>query len=83
MMLDVSRHFLATDSVKQVIDILAMHKMNKFHWHLTDGIGWKIQIDKYPELPKKGAWRKVKADKKPWEDFEATYEDGSEDVYGV
>lgn len=82
MMLDVSRHFLATDSVKQVIDILAMHKMNKFHWHLTDGIGWRIQIDKYPELTKKGAWRKVKANKKPWEDFEATYEDGSDDVYG-
>jgi hexosaminidase len=82
MMLDVSRHFLATDSVKQVIDILAMHKMNKFHWHLTDGIGWRIQIDNYPELTKKGAWRKVKADKKPWENFEATYEDSVGVVYG-
>lgn len=82
MMLDVSRHFLAKDSVKKVIDILAMHKMNKFHWHLTDGIGWRIQIDKYPELTKKGAWRKVKKHKKPWEDFEAVYKDNEGEVYG-
>ncbi len=82
MMLDVSRHFLAKDSVKKVIDILAMHKMNKFHWHLVDGIGWRIQIDKYPELTKKGAWRKVKVDKKPWETFEATYKNSEGEVYG-
>ncbi|RXJ50658.1 glycoside hydrolase family 20 protein [Gelidibacter gilvus] len=82
MMLDVSRHFLEKDSVKKVIDILAMHKMNKLHWHLVDGIGWRIQIDKYPELTKKGAWRKVKEHKKPWEDFESTYEDGEGEVYG-
>ncbi|MFD1163271.1 beta-N-acetylhexosaminidase [Hwangdonia seohaensis] len=82
MMLDVSRHFFPKDSVKKVIDILAMHKMNKFHWHLVDGIGWRIQIDKYPELIKKGAWRKVKENKKPWEDFEATYKDTEGEVYG-
>ncbi|MFD2535566.1 beta-N-acetylhexosaminidase [Gelatiniphilus marinus] len=82
MMLDVSRHFFPKDSVKKVIDILAMHKMNKFHWHLVDGIGWRIQIDKYPELTKKGAWRKVKENKKPWEDFEATYKDTKAEVYG-
>ncbi|MCK0114632.1 beta-N-acetylhexosaminidase [Gelidibacter sp. F63206] len=82
MMLDVSRHFLEKDSVKKVIDILAMHKMNKLHWHLVDGIGWRIQIDQYPELTKKGAWRKVKAYKKPWEDFEATYKDSEGEVYG-
>lgn len=82
MMLDVSRHFLEKDSVKKVIDILAMHKMNKFHWHLVDGIGWRIQIDKYPELTKKGAWRKVKEHKSPWEDFEATYKDNEGEIYG-
>jgi len=82
MMLDVSRHFVPTDSVKKVIDILAMHKMNKFHWHLVDGIGWRIQIDAYPELTKKGAWRKVKANKKPWENFEATYKGSNGEVYG-
>ena len=82
MMLDVSRHFIPKDSVKKVIDILAMHKMNKFHWHLVDGIGWRIQIDEYPELTKKGAWRKVKPQKKPWETFEATYKNSESEVYG-
>jgi len=82
MMLDVARHFVPKDSVKKVIDILAMHKMNKFHWHLVDGIGWRIQIDAYPELTNKGAWRKVKGNKKPWEDFEATYNNSSSEVYG-
>jgi len=82
MMLDVSRHFFPKDSVKKVIDILAMHKMNKLHWHLVDGIGWRIEIDAYPELTKKGAWRKVKKNKKPWEDYEATYENEEGEVYG-
>lgn len=82
MMLDVSRHFMPKDSVKKVIDALAMHKMNKFHWHLVDGIGWRIQIDAYPELTKKGAWRKVKENKKPWEDFEVTEENAEGEVYG-
>ncbi|GAA3577041.1 glycoside hydrolase family 20 protein [Snuella lapsa] len=82
MMLDVSRHFFPKDSVKKVIDIMAMHKMNKFHWHLVDGIGWRIQIDAYPELTNKGAWRKVKPNKKPWEDFESCYRDDEASVYG-
>ncbi len=82
MMLDVSRHFFPKDSVKKVIDVLAMHKMNKLHWHLVDGIGWRIEIDQYPELTKRGAWRKVKEDKKPWEDFETTYQNSEDQVYG-
>ncbi|WP_372802544.1 family 20 glycosylhydrolase [Lutibacter sp.] len=82
MMLDVSRHFLPKDSVKQVIDILAMHKMNKFHWHLVDGIGWRIQIDKYPMLTQKGAWRKVKENRKPWEEFEVCEQNFDGEVYG-
>ena len=82
MMLDVSRHFFAKDSVKNVIDILAMHKMNKLHLHLVDGIGWRIQIDKYPELTKRGAWRKVKGNNKPWEDFESCYKNDEGEVYG-
>ncbi|MFT7031617.1 MAG: hexosaminidase [Cyclobacteriaceae bacterium] len=82
MMLDVSRHFMSKDSVKKVIDILAMHKMNKFHWHLVDGIGWRIEISKYPELTKRGAWRKVKGDKKPWEDYESTYQNDEGEIYG-
>lgn len=82
MMLDVSRHFFPKDSVKKVIDILAMHKMNKLHWHLVDGIGWRIEIDQYPELTKRGAWRKVKEDKKPWEDFESIDQNSGDQIYG-
>jgi hexosaminidase len=57
MMLDVSRHFFPKEFVKRFIDYLAMHKMNIFHWHLTDDQGWRIQIMKYPELTDIGAWR--------------------------
>jgi len=82
MMLDVSRHFFPKDSVKKVIDILAMHKMNKFHWHLVDGIGWRIETERYPELTRRGAWRKVKAGKQPWEDFETADQHAEGEVYG-
>jgi len=57
MHLDVSRHFFPKEFVKRFIDYLAMHKMNTFHWHLTDDQGWRIQIKKYPELTSIGAWR--------------------------
>ena len=57
MMLDVGRHFYTVDFVKQFIDYLAMHKMNSFHWHLTEDQGWRIEIKKYPNLTKTGAWR--------------------------
>ena len=48
--LDVSRHFFAVDSIKSFIDMLALHNMNRFHWHLTDDQGWRIEIKKYPKL---------------------------------
>lgn len=48
--LDVSRHFFTVDSVKRFIDILALHNINRFHWHLTDDQGWRIEIKKYPKL---------------------------------
>ena len=48
--LDVSRHYFTTDSIKRFIDMLAMHNMNRFHWHLTDDQGWRIEIKKYPKL---------------------------------
>ncbi len=57
MHLDVSRHFFPKEFVKRFIDYIAMHKMNIFHWHLTDDQGWRIQIMKYPELTDIGAWR--------------------------
>lgn len=57
MHLDVARHFFSVDFVKKYIDLLAMHKMNRFHWHLTDDQGWRIEIKKYPKLTEIGAWR--------------------------
>lgn len=58
MMLDVCRHIFTPDSVKMFIDMLAMHKLNRFHWHLTDDQGWRIEIKKYPELTQSGSQRK-------------------------
>jgi hexosaminidase len=55
--LDVSRHFFSKEFVKKYIDLLALYKMNTFHWHLTDDQGWRIQILKYPRLTDVGAWR--------------------------
>jgi hexosaminidase len=57
MHLDVSRHFMPKEFVKKYIDLIALHKMNSFHWHLTDDQGWRIEIKKYPRLTQIGAWR--------------------------
>ena len=57
MMLDCVRHFFPLDFVKRYIDILALHNMNVFHWHLTDDQGWRIEIKSCPELTQIGAWR--------------------------
>lgn len=57
MMLDVSRHFVNKEDIKRYIDLLAFHKMNTFHWHLTDDQGWRIEIKKYPLLTKTGGYR--------------------------
>ena len=56
--LDVSRHFFSVADVKNYIDILAAHKLNRLHWHLTDDQGWRIEIKCYPELTEKGSMRK-------------------------
>ncbi len=55
--LDVCRHFFTIDEVKTFIDMLALHNINNFHWHLTDDQGWRIEIKKYPKLTQVGAWR--------------------------
>lgn len=55
--LDVSRHFFAVDSIKRYIDMLALHHINRFHWHLTDDQGWRIEIKSHPKLTEIGAWR--------------------------
>ncbi len=57
MMLDVGRHMFPVEFIKKYIDILALHNINRFHWHLTEDQGWRIEIKKYPELTKVGAYR--------------------------
>lgn len=60
MHLDVGRHFFPIEFVKKYIDLLALHNMNTFHWHLTEDQGWRIEIKKYPKLTEVGAWRNSK-----------------------
>jgi hexosaminidase len=55
--LDVCRHFLPREFVKKYIDLMALHKLNTFHWHLTEDQGWRIEIKKYPRLTEVGGWR--------------------------
>jgi len=57
LMLDVSRHYFNKSEVETILDAMALHKLNTFHWHLTDDQGWRIQIKKYPKLTEIGAWR--------------------------
>ena len=66
MHLDVSRHFFTKEFIKQYLDLLAMYKINVFHWHLTDDNGWRIEIKKYPKLTSVGAWR-VDREDQPWD----------------
>lgn len=58
MHLDVGRHFFPVDFIKRYIDLLALHKYNRFHWHLTEDQGWRIEIKKYPKLQTEAACRK-------------------------
>ncbi len=60
LLLDCCRHFMSIDFVKRYIDLLAYHKMNVLHWHLTEDQGWRVEIEKYPKLTDIGAWRKEK-----------------------
>jgi hexosaminidase len=57
MHLDVARHFFPVDFVKRYLDLMALYKMNRFHWHLTEDQGWRIEIKAYPRLTEVGAWR--------------------------
>jgi hexosaminidase len=56
-MLDVARHFFTKDQVKQLLDAMALHKLNVFHWHLTDDQGWRLEITNFPALTTNSAWR--------------------------
>lgn len=57
MMLDCCRHFWSVDEIKQLLDMMALHKLNVFHWHLTDDQGWRFESKKYPRLQEVSAWR--------------------------
>ncbi|MGW4853015.1 beta-N-acetylhexosaminidase [Streptomyces sp. NPDC004288] len=57
LLLDVSRHFLPKEDVLRYLDLLAAHKLNVFHFHLTDDQGWRIEIERHPRLTEVGAWR--------------------------
>ncbi len=57
-MIDVGRHFFSVDYLKEMIDVMALHNINTFHWHLTEDQGWRIEIKKYPKLTEVGAYRK-------------------------
>ncbi|GAB4418037.1 MAG: family 20 glycosylhydrolase [Bacteroidia bacterium] len=57
MMLDVGRHFFPVETIKRYLDLMALHKLNRFHWHLTEDQGWRIEIKRYPRLTEVGAWR--------------------------
>ena len=60
--LDVGRHFFPKDFIKKYIDLMAMYKLNTFHWHLTEDQGWRLEIKKYPRLTEIGAWRRESMD---------------------
>lgn len=66
MHLDCSRHFFSVEEVKKYLDVMAMYKLNRFHWHLTDDQGWRVEIKKYPKLTEVGAFRNGTAIKKDW-----------------
>lgn len=70
MMLDVARHFFSIEEVKRYLDVLEVHKMNRFHWHLTDDQGWRIEIKRYPRLTEVGSIRKGTVVKKNWDQYD-------------
>jgi hexosaminidase len=82
VMLDVSRHFFPVTYIRRFLDLMALYKMNIFHWHLTDGPGWRLEIKKYPELTSKAAWRTHSNWKTWWESTRRYSEEGNPNAYG-
>lgn len=72
MHLDVARHFFDVSEVKRYLDVMAAYKLNRFHWHLTEDQGWRIEIKKYPKLTETGAWRDSTMIGKNWDEFDHT-----------
>ncbi|MBV7531961.1 family 20 glycosylhydrolase [Chitinophaga sp. sic0106] len=82
VMLDVSRTFYPISYIKRFLDLMWLYKMNTFHWHLTDGAGWRLQIKQFPELTQTAAWRYGNT----WKDWAATghryAHEGDPNAYG-
>lgn len=72
MHLDVARHFFSVDEVKRYLDVMAIHKLNTLHWHLTDDQGWRIEIKRYPKLTSVGSIRKATVVRKEWDNYDNT-----------
>lgn len=70
--LDVSTHFYPVPFLKKLIDLMALYKFNRFHWHLTDGPAWRLEIKRFPELTQKAAWR-THAAWKDWRQYGSRY----------
>lgn len=82
MHLDVSRNFFPVSFIKKYIDLMGLYKCNRFHWHLTDGPGWRLEIKRYPELTRNAAFR-THADWKSWWKSERHYaREGDPNAYG-
>ncbi len=82
MHLDVSRNFMPFNFLKKYIDLLALYKFNYFHWHLTDGAGWRLEIKQYPELTQKAAWRTHMLWKDWWNNGRQYVDQGSPNASG-
>lgn len=83
VMMDVSRHFFNLDFLKKQIDVLASYKINRFHIHLTDAAGWRMEIKRYPRLTSLGAWRTDSLWKTWWNDGKRHYmNEGEPGAYG-
>ena len=72
MHLDVARHFFSVDEVKRYLDVMAVHKLNTFHWHLTDDQGWRIEIKRYPKLTSVGSIRNKTIIRKERDNYDHT-----------
>jgi hexosaminidase len=79
-MFDVSRHFFPVDYIEKLLDLMALYKLNKFHWHFTDDHGWRMETKKYPRLMEIGAWRPDRSGL-PWKKCEPPHK-GEPAVYG-
>ena len=81
--IDVSRHFFPKEEIIKLLDEMAYYKLNKFHFHLTDNGGWRIQIDKYPRLTSMGAFRTQCEWVEWWDKKDRTYlPEGTPNAYG-